>query len=491
MTVPQTTDEHGDPVAGGSANAYVNIGPNKVLGSTKWFVAEGSTGGGFDTWILMQNPYTNAANASVVFTTHEGPRAPVKVVIPPQSRYTMRIQDYVPNDFHVSTIVDSDVPIVVERSMYWNKGFWGATNIPGNPQPYEMMAGHSNGGTPMDSVAMSQSGNRKKMYFPEGTTANGFDTWILLCNPGTVGENVHLRLMTPTGEVDGGTVAVPALSRQTVHLNELLPGAPEISVELDSDQPMVAERSTYWDPNAENLEPYQMKGGHASPGSYDTSKDWFLAEGSTGGGFDTYVLVQNPGTSANKVTATFLTATGIAARKTITMGANSRATFKVSDYVKDNMHVSTKIAADQPVVAERSMYWDKRVHPDVVDMQEGHSATGVTKTGQLWMVPEGSTGEGFDSWVLIANPTATATQATVTFMTQTGPAKPFTITVPANSRYTIRVSDYAPNDFHVSTLLQTKGQLVVERAMYWDKRVRAEIQPYEMMGGHSTSGVDP
>lgn len=33
--------------------------------------------------------------------------------------------------------------------------------------------------------------------------------------------------------------------------------------------------------------------------------------------------------------------------------------------------------------------------------------------------------------------------------------------------------------------------LVVDRAMYWDKRIRADIQPYEMMGGHSTTGFDP
>jgi hypothetical protein len=191
------------------------------------------------------------------------------------------------------------------------------------------------------------------------------------------------------------------------------------------------------------------------------------------------------------VKATFMNASGVAAEKTVTMPANSRHTFHVDEFVNGDFHVSTKIVSDQPVVAERSMYWDKRVASDVPHMLEGHSTTAVTRTGTKWTVPEGSTGEGFDTWILIANPTSSGTTANVTFMTASGPKAPIVINVPANTRYTLRISDYVPNDFHVSTLVETDGQLVVERAMYWDKRVFPGIQPYEMMGGHSTTGLDP
>jgi hypothetical protein len=297
--------------------------------------------------------------------------------------------------------------------------------------------------------------------------------------------------MTPRGETDAGIVVVSAQSRQTVRLRDLMPNEPEISTELNSDVPIVAERSMYWDPNAANLQPYDMKGGTSSRGSAALAKQWYMSEGSTAGGFETFILVQNPQTTATTVTATFLSAKGIAATKTINMKANSRATFKVDDYVPGNWHVATKITASQPVVAERSMYWDKRIASDVPHMLEGTSATGVLTTGSLWTVPEGSTGGGFDSWILISNPTDSNTTAQVTFMTASGPAKPFSVDVPANTRYTLRVSDYVPNDFHVSTLVSSPGQIVVERSMYWDKRVRPGIQPYEMMGGHSGVGVDP
>ena len=153
--------------------------------------------------------------------------------------------------------------------------------------------------------------------------------------------------------------------------------------------------------------------------------------------------------------------------------------------------MATEVTSDKEIVATRSMYWDKRQTKDIVRMRDGHSNIGSTLTGTIWMVPEGSTGGGFDSWVLISNPQETDIEVDLTFMTQAGPLNPVLVTIPAKSRYTVRVSDYVPNDFHVSTLAESVDEIVVERAMYWDRREFDGIQPYEMMGGHSASGVDP
>ncbi len=488
-TVSGVVDTHGDPIATVESSASVEIG--KILGANSWFLAEGSTGGGFDTWVLLENPGLETANVDVTFTTREGPRPPLSFTLGAESRSTVRIQDYIPDDFHVSTFVEADRPIVAERSMYWDKRYWGTTSAAGEPQPYEMKAGHANLGTPLLGTTGEGYDLPTSMYFPEGSTAPGFDTWVLIANPNDGEATVKIRLMTATGPRDAGSVKVPAQSRYTVHLNELLPGEAELATELTSDLGIVAERSMYWDPNAQALQPYEMRGGSSSPGSAELSRDWYIAEGSTGGGFDTYISIQNPGSAQAEVTADFLSTGGVAASKTISMPAGTRATLRIQDYVPDNFYVATQVTADQPVSAERSMYWDKRVTSDVASMQEGHSATGVLRTGTLWTVPEGSTGGGFDSWVLIANPTAVDTPVTVTFMTATGPTAPVEIVVPANSRYTIRVSDYVPDNFYVATTVETEGQIVVERAMYWDRRVAAGIQPYEMMGGHSAVGVDP
>ena len=97
-----------------------------MIGATRWFLAEGSTGGGFDTWILLQNPQdVNGQRGHHVHHAGRSPGRPCRWWSPAKSRATVRIQNYVPDDFHVSTIVESDVPIVAERSMYWDTPFWG------------------------------------------------------------------------------------------------------------------------------------------------------------------------------------------------------------------------------------------------------------------------------------------------------------------------------------------------------------------------------
>ena len=258
----------------------------------------------------------------------------------------------------------------------------------------------------------------------------------------------------------------------------------------------MAERSLYWDPDEVNIEAYQMRGGHSNAGSPTPAKEWFLSEGSTGMGFETYILLQNPQDEEVTVKATFMDAEGIANQTTTTMAARSRGTLKVSDYVVDNFHVSTSVTADKQIVAERSQYWDKRIAPQAYEMRDGHSTVGTNTASGIWMVPEGSTGVGFDSFVLIANTGDKETDIQLTFMTQAGPREPVLATIPANARYTVRLSDYVPDEFQVSTLVMSDNDLVVERAQYWDRREASptgepEIRPYEMMGGPSANGVDP
>lgn len=494
VVVPSSDPAH--PGQGTTTDFVVQ--ETKTLGAKQWFIAEGSTGGGFDTWVLVQNPGAVEAKVAVTFSTAGGPKQPVDVKLAAKSRTSIRVADYVPNEWGVSTIISSDQPVVAERSTYWNRNYCGETDVPGTPKPYEMRSGHANLGVPQAAtLAAGLSNGGRTSYFPEGATAGGFDTWILLVNPNAQVANAKVQLMTESGLAKEENVTVGALSRGTVHLDEYLPNANQVATAVISDVPLVAERSMYWDPNEVNMDPCCMRGGHSNAGSPAPNTSWFLAEGSTGGGFETFVLLQNPNNSEAKVTLDFSDASGVAGQATATMPANSRATVKVSDYVKDDFQVSTKITADKPVVAERSMYWDKRRAARTCDMRDGHSTVGTNRTAATWMVPEGSTGGGFETFVLIANTGNAGAAATLTFMTQAGPIAPVNVTVPANSRYTVRISDYVPNQMQVSTLVESaSSDLVVERSMYWDKREASpggepQIRPYEMMGGHSANGVDP
>jgi predicted metal-dependent phosphoesterase TrpH len=87
--------------------------------------------------------------------------------------------------------------------------------------------------------------------------------------------------------------------------------------------------------------------------------NWYLAEGSTAGEFETWVLVQNPNNIPAQVTLTFLTENGPVPGPAATLDPNTRLSFNAGEFVT-SFHVSTKVESNQPVVAERAVYWNNR-----------------------------------------------------------------------------------------------------------------------------------
>ena len=95
---------------------------------------------------------------------------------------------------------------------------------------------------------------------------------------------------------------------------------------------------------------------HDSIGVTTPADTWYLAEGCTGGDFETWVLVQNPGADAVTVDLTFMTSTGPQpGPQDFTIAGNSRQSFSVNSYVVD-YNVSTKVEASGNVICERAMY---------------------------------------------------------------------------------------------------------------------------------------
>jgi hypothetical protein len=123
---------------------------------------------------------------------------------------------------------------------------------------------------------------------------------------------------------------------------------------------IVAERSVYFNYGAAN-------DGATSIGAPQTYPNWFLAEGYTGGGFDTYVLVMNPCNFKQKLTVTFMTPNGEPIVMEYEIEPYSRQTIKVDEVPGlEAMDVSTRVSASavdvaaacsSGVVVERAMYF--------------------------------------------------------------------------------------------------------------------------------------
>jgi hypothetical protein len=234
----------------GKAGGHNSIGATQP--SPNWYFAEGYTGGDFDTWILLQNPNASAVSATLNFMLDDGRVVPYKVSIPAKARYTVPV-DAVPGleNCSVSTQVTCDKPIVAERSMYFD---------------YE---GKDDG---HNSIGVTQpSGN---WYFAEGYTGGDFDTWVLVQNPNPNPTKVTLKFMLDNGSVVPYPITIPAKSRYSVHVDKV-PGLESVNVstEVTSDLPVVAERAMYFSYNGKD-------GGHDSIGSVVPSNTWYFAEGS-------------------------------------------------------------------------------------------------------------------------------------------------------------------------------------------------------------------
>ena len=302
--------------------------------STVWYLSEGCTAYGYDTWVLVQNPNNVTANVSVTYMTPEGPQVKEPLEVAANSRRTIHVNEDVPGK-DVSMKVEADQGVVVERSMYWDG----------------RRGGHNSEGS-----ATAQG----TWYLAEGSTMFGFDEWILVGNPNDAPTTVNIEYMTPDGPVGRDPVIVPANSRRTVHVNEDLE-VPEVSARVTADRDVIVERAMYWDTPS-------GKAGHGALASREATREVFLAEGCTGYGFDTWVLVQNPNGSEVAVELLLMSQGGPQGSIPLNLAPSSRQTVHLNQWLADS-DVSVKVSAQAPVIVERAMYWG--------GMSGGHNAPGV------------------------------------------------------------------------------------------------------------------
>jgi Tol biopolymer transport system component len=93
--------------------------------ATSWFLAEGATGPYFDLFVLLANPGLAPANVRATYLRPDGSTVQKTYTLGPQSRFTVWVdyEDALLADTAVSTAIVADVPILVERAMWWPGGF--------------------------------------------------------------------------------------------------------------------------------------------------------------------------------------------------------------------------------------------------------------------------------------------------------------------------------------------------------------------------------
>jgi hypothetical protein len=203
-----------------------------------------------------------------------------------------------------------------------------------------------------------------------------------------------------------------------------------------------------------------------------------MAEGSTGAFFDTDILLANPNTVPAPVSITYLKGNGTTVTQALTLAPTSRTTIAVdliAGLEATELSATVTSTAGVPLVVERTMRWDATGYG-------AHTEKATDGPAQTWFFAEGSQGF-FDTYVLLANPSARENTATVTFLLEDGEPVVKTFTLAPTSRRTVPVNtirEVINRSFGIVVDFAAPG--LAERAMYFGTPT--------FNAGHESAGVN-
>jgi uncharacterized repeat protein (TIGR01451 family) len=437
-----------DPDADGRTNLQEFQAGTHPRGFFTRYFAEGATGAFFDVAIALANADTFPAAVLLRFLKADGTTAARDVTVASLSRATLDAESVAGLSVaEFSTVIESDIQVVADRTMTWGGGRYGS---------------HAETSIPSPSTTW---------FLAEGATHSGFDLFYLIQNANGVPADVTVTYLLPAPAAPiVQTYTVPENTRFNIWV-DLEPGLDEtdVSAMITADVPVIVERAMYL--NSGGL---LFGAGHESAGVTATATNWFLAEGATGTFFDLFILIANPNGVAAEVTATYLLPDGTTVVRPYVVAPNSRFNIWV-DFEGGPLAdtaVSATITATNGVgiLVERAMWWPT----EPAQWFEAHNSFGTTATGTRWALAEGEVGgaNATETYILIANTSHFAGSATVTLLFEDGTTTAESFTLPANSRVNVAVAVDIPeaNGRRFGAIVESTGgppaQIVVERAMY-------------------------
>lgn len=337
--------------------------------------------------------------------------------------------------------------------------------------------GSDSGGT------MAAASARYVRYFAEGSTGF-FDTTVAVFNPSpTETAHVTLTLLVESGGTVSHALTLGPRQRQTVSINEVLGVSAAVSIIVESDAPVAADRWMTWGDTGIGA---SLDSGAPAPGT-----TWYFAEGATGP-FLLYYLFENPGTAPAKVTVRYLIEGAPSVTTTHDLAPQSRTTVFVNadDPALAAASVGAVVTSDVPIFAERAMYVNAGG-----TLGGGSASSASNQPATQWYFGEGSTGPFFHTFLSLLNPGANPATATVTYHLSDGSTASKAYDVPAAARRTVYFNGEAVDDPALAALatgpvwftVNSTQPIVGERAMWW----AANWPWYEghAAAGSTTSGI--
>lgn len=438
-------------------------------GSPTWYFAEGYTGEGFQEYLVVFNPSEEATslratplfNHSLLSASRPAQQPPagdgeprsaggergeaIALELPGETRVTLDVNSLVGPNREVSFLLEAERPVVAERPMYFTyRGIWKGCTVTG-------------GSASLSSI----------WYFAEGCTRRGFETWVLLANPGEAAARATVRLILEDGSAAPVPVELPPLSRRTLFINQAVGEGHDVAVRVEADTGICAERVMYF------LYHDRWPGGHASSGLDRPRRTYLFPEGYTGAGFEEWLTLYAPagnaGNGGTRITMNCLFEGGEERAFEVCIEPERRHTLNLNQLLGEGKNVSLELRAEEPFLAERPMYFNYRGV-----CRGGHVSKGVGEASERWFLAEGTTLPGFRTYLCIMNPNLEDAEVEVEYHYGTAT---YTETTPVRSRARLTLEVKAlplPRDAgagagdHRDVSIEVRSSLpvAVERPMY-------------------------
>ncbi len=458
----------GDPDGDGRTNAVEHAADSHPLGNFASYLAEGAVGSFFATRVGLANPSPSAtATALLRFQKRSGAEVSHRIALPPLESRSIDVGSLAGMaDAEFATVVESDVPLIVDRTMRWDRS-----------TGYGM---HAERAVKVASPVW---------YLAEGATHSGFDLFYLLQNPSpTTDALVTIRYLLPDAPPLEKTYLVEKGTRANVWVDwEQFPeGSGNLAlsntdvsavIRATNGVPIIVERAMY----QTRVAP-RYGAGHGSAAVTEPALTWLLAEGATGDTFDLFLLLANPNPVAAAARISYLLDDGRTLTRHVTIDGESRRTIWVDHDTPDGttgeplaaIALSTKVEVLNavPIIVERAMWWPG----GPTTWYEAHNSPGSTVTGTLWGIAGAEVSGAPDyasAYVLIGNPSAVPADVRVTLLFDgRAPVWKDVTGIAAGSRRTLDMAQEFPEatgrtfGVLVESIGTAPAQIVVESATY-------------------------
>lgn len=476
--------------------------------SRSWYFAEGRVGGGFREYLTMGNPDpTVDCTANVAYLPegditdaqakrHMAARKPLAIktyMIPHDSRVTASVNGdlQIPEQQPVGSLVSAVVTVsatggcsglVVERPMYFN--YHGVTS----------------GSDVLGTTMLTQT------YYiadvPTSATATSFEnSYITVLNPSTTATaSAQINYYAGGNNVGFQTLSVAPGARGTIYPGTL-PFA-HVSAVVTANTPVAVERSSYMHNVQEGIVG-DVSSAASIVGAQALSNDWLFAEGYTGSQVSTgeqsqeYLVLSNLTAVATTATMTLEYQNGHHQTVAVPVAANSQVIEDINALNTNptgecdvtpcvtTPETSAEVTAPTAsLVVERQMFfhYTHTVPSTGVNLTTngGSDVLGaLAPATTIANFAEGYTNTGYNEWLTLQNPTATAESLTLTVVNEYGRTYTEPVSVPAKARQTVDITDlvkvnlvHTGDDFRgyqvsMSVTATAGNTFVAERPMYF------------------------